>query len=477
MNKREIFDNLKVVVIGAGIAGLAAAVTLYEHGVENIAILEAQSVPGGRIKTVNFGGGYVDLGAQWLHGTKNELCRMAKENGLISPQISFEGLGNFYYGSGKVVPANVVHDVNNEVEKIMSHLEKSYNKHMPESVGEYMTSKFEEYLDSCEDSMYKEVKKELFDWHLRFQMIDNGCLDLRKLSSKAFGEYKFCGGQDYVNFKCGFQSIVDLLVSKLPDGCLFTSCPVKTIRWKENVSFLSENICEILTDNGAIFSAEHVIVTCPVGYLKSNWSMFWPELPLEYVKHFNCIGFDTINKIYLEYEEMWWGSLQGIQLVWNSEERKEKLKDSPELWTCDISGFDPVIDAPNVLVGWVGGEGALLMEKLSSNEIGIHCTNLLRTITGNKDIPEPINCVNSSWHSNKYIKGGYSHITVERERYKMVLSSLLKPVSTVLPDGSKHPSLMFAGEALHDTYYSTTHGAFESGKSQANRLINYIKCS
>lgn len=54
---------------------------------------EAQPEPGGRISSVQFGSGFVDLGAQWFHGTKNDLFQIAKENDFLHSTNSFEGLG------------------------------------------------------------------------------------------------------------------------------------------------------------------------------------------------------------------------------------------------------------------------------------------------------------------------------------------------------------------------------------------------
>lgn len=55
----------KIVIIGAGVAGIAAARKLLERGFRNILVLEAENRIGGRIQTIPFGGNVVDLGAQW----------------------------------------------------------------------------------------------------------------------------------------------------------------------------------------------------------------------------------------------------------------------------------------------------------------------------------------------------------------------------------------------------------------------------
>lgn len=39
----------------------------------------------------------------------------------------------------------------------------------------------------------------------------------------------------------------------------------------------------------------------------------------------------------------------------------------------------------------------------------------------------------------------------------------------------QHPTILIAGEAAHESHFSTTHGAFESGQSQARKLVDYRK--
>lgn len=61
-------ENLKVVIVGAGVAGLHAAYKLGQMGVRDVTILEALDRIGGRIHTIQVNGDWVELGAQWIHG-------------------------------------------------------------------------------------------------------------------------------------------------------------------------------------------------------------------------------------------------------------------------------------------------------------------------------------------------------------------------------------------------------------------------
>lgn len=45
----------RIVIVGAGASGIAAAAKLIENGLENLIILEAENRIGGRVNTVKFG--------------------------------------------------------------------------------------------------------------------------------------------------------------------------------------------------------------------------------------------------------------------------------------------------------------------------------------------------------------------------------------------------------------------------------------
>ena len=76
------------------------------------------------------------------------------------------------------------------------------------------------------------------------------------------------------------------------------------------------------TADGTVFEADHVIVTCSVGFLKKNaHHMFQPLLPNDKLAAIHRLGFGTVNKIFLEFEQPWWDKdSNGMQFAWTNGE-------------------------------------------------------------------------------------------------------------------------------------------------------------
>ncbi len=92
----------KVLVIGAGIAGLAAAQELQKNGFQ-VTVLEGRARIGGRIYTERTLGFPVDLGASWIHGIiDNPIGNLAREGNIAIKPTDFDNI--LLYGSnGKLI--------------------------------------------------------------------------------------------------------------------------------------------------------------------------------------------------------------------------------------------------------------------------------------------------------------------------------------------------------------------------------------
>lgn len=75
-----------VVIVGAGVAGLAAADRLRATGARTI-VLEARSVVGGRIMSTDLAGERVDVGAGYLHGSATAAWHYVEAGGLRTRRV------------------------------------------------------------------------------------------------------------------------------------------------------------------------------------------------------------------------------------------------------------------------------------------------------------------------------------------------------------------------------------------------------
>ncbi|XP_075223795.1 peroxisomal N(1)-acetyl-spermine/spermidine oxidase-like isoform X2 [Lycorma delicatula] len=496
----SLSSEYTVIIVGAGVAGLGACKTLIDAGVTNVLLLEGQNRAGGRVQSVQFSGlndslvvRWLELGAHWLHGQYSDLHNIAQSHDLLSDIRSAEGLGQYLQENGVEIETSIVAEVSNKVADILENCEQfwSSNADPPRSVGVYLKERFLRYLDECSDSpQIRKVKLDLFDWHIRFQVIDNSCNDLDDLSAKSWGRYKFSGGEDYINFKNGYSSLIDCLVNELPQGVLKLNTPVCRIMYNNYNDFSNNNNNQCIEttcpspvvvscETGDKYYCQHVIVTSSLGHLKRyHHKMFEPSLPSRLVKSIESIGYAVINKIFLCYDRSWWPKDQsGFQIVWSTSSINSDIKLLPEQeWMRDVTGFDVLSNVEGVILGWVGRGGAIAVEGLTETVVGEHCTYLLRHFMRNHDIPLPYKVFRSCWHSNRFICGGYSHSTVECDSDSDVkIDYLAQPVYIRTKNAFKHPAVMLAGEAVHETHFSTTHGAFESGQRQANEVLRFLK--
>ena len=57
----------KVLILGAGLAGIKAAKTLLDRDITDILILEGKNYTGGRIHAIEFANYPIETGANWIH--------------------------------------------------------------------------------------------------------------------------------------------------------------------------------------------------------------------------------------------------------------------------------------------------------------------------------------------------------------------------------------------------------------------------
>ncbi|XP_071986979.1 peroxisomal N(1)-acetyl-spermine/spermidine oxidase-like [Engystomops pustulosus] len=394
----------RVLIIGAGISGIAAAEKLHRHGLQNTQILEATGRTGGRIRSQRFAKGLVEIGAQWIHGPSqgNPVFRLAAQFGLLgsdalleeNQKMNFDGYTSanpvIYSSSGKKLSPDVFANI---TELYHTWLEKTRNITdggcTPEdSVGRFIRQKIVQSSPDW-DKELADINMAFLRGLLNMECCSSGTHSMDYVALCPFGEYTTFPGLD-CTFPKGYESLVNQMKAPLPGGSVLLNKAVQSIHW--NGSFPGEDShiypVKVMCEDGDSFVADHVIVTVPLGFLKKQSSDFFsPPLPPSKTQAIKNLGFGTNNKILLEFEKPFWeANTTVIQLLWEGDSPlTEPKKDLKKNWMRKLPVFvvlEPPEHLGHVLCGFLAGEESEFMETLTEEEILSSMTDLFRRFTG-----------------------------------------------------------------------------------------------
>lgn len=220
-------------------------------------------------------------------------------------------------------------------------------------------------------------------------------------------------------------------------------------------------------DNGKVINCEQVICTLPLGVLKAcAKDIFEPQLTTHKLEAIDRLLFGTVDKIILEYERPFLNpGVSEIMLLWDDRILPaEEASDLSKVWFRKIYSFTKLSDT--LLLGWISGKAAEYMEGLASEEVARVCTGILRSFLNDPFVPAPKACVHTSWHSQPYTRGSYTAMAVGASQ--LDIECLAEPLAG--PESSKL-RLAFAGEHTHSSFYSTVHGAYLTGRTAAQAVL------
>ncbi|OQV21516.1 Spermine oxidase [Hypsibius exemplaris] len=478
----------RIVIIGAGAAGLAAAEHLMENDFTNIVILEAQGRIGGRVWSQKIGQGHVEMGAQFIHG-KNILYDVAEQNKLIKnltphkkkdvDPLSEHGSGGEFLVEGGIevtpIMKAIFNDTYEAISTIFQHCKtgkaNSVTDDEKQNVGRWMKQQFELYLAEQKNDSddVKLFRHSILGWMMRVHRTDNACQSLYDLPVSEFAQYA-------ANLECIPLEVPMLHILKLT----LARAPINKVRLNkavQQIRFTGQSSCpiEITCQDGDVVEADHCIVTASLGFLKHNIETFFqPQLSHQKVQAVKDAGFGTVNKIVLRFRQAFWEEaygreVDGFQLLFSDmDDTESRLLDRP--WHRAILGFDVCKTLPNTLVGWVCGQQAQEMETLTDDEVAEQCQTVLQTFLRATVVPRPVQVLRANWFHNQYVRGSYSYAAKDQAKnVRTIAEPCWYYPSAAGGLGQQVPGLLFAGEATHPTLFSTVPGAVESGQPRDNR--------
>ena len=474
----ETANSPRIVIVGAGASGIAAAAKLLENGFQNVLILEAEDRIGGRVNTVEFANYTIDLGGQWIHGEKGNVAyELAAPLNITDHSDPYHD--EVYTSSGELIDPVITNNLTALYLKYLDSPDEMWSNTCNRSVGECFEAKFKPYFSQF--PQLNETMQEQLLWHFNLMQTSLDPADSwYDISAGEYADYATCEGDPAINWKeRGYSTILDILMKKFPNP--EDELPVlnNTILGAEvtKVDYSNEDgTVKLTTLDGKEHVADHVIMTPSLGVLKAQHeTLFNPQLPESKVRNIKGLGFGNACKIFLAFNDTWFNEKglknAGFSLLWNEEERKELESNPKTMWLPHAMGFYTVEHKPRLLYMWVSGKGARLMDDLTDDEVFDQTTQLLHNfLSKHYNVSRPTAMIRSKWHQNKHFRGTYSYRSMETVRTNSSAIQLSEPIVKM-----EKPLILFAGEATKDLYFSTVHGAIGAGWREAERLINLYR--
>nr|CAD1844742.1 unnamed protein product [Ananas comosus var. bracteatus] len=436
-----------VVVIGAGLAGLAAARQLMLFGFK-VVVLEGRKRCGGRVYTKRMEGANksaaADLGGSVLTGTHgNPLGIIGKQLGLSLYKVRDKC--PLYRPDGNPVDPDMDGKVENAFNKLLdkaSRLRQCMGEvAMDVSLGAALETFRHVYGDAVTDD---EVN--LFNWHLANLEYANAGL-LSKLSLAFWDQDDpFDMGGDH----CFLPGGNGRLVQALSEGVsIIYEKTVHTIRYGvDGVQVIA---------GGQVYEGDMALCTVPLGVLKNGSIKFVPELPQRKLDGIKRLGFGLLNKVAMLFPYVFWST---------DLDTFGHLSDDPskrgEFFL--FYSYATVAGGP-LLIALVAGEAAHKFESMPPTDAVTLVLQILRGIYEPQgiEVPDPLQSVCTRWGTDSFSLGSYSHVAVgaSGDDYDILAESV--------GDGR----LFFAGEATTRRYPATMHGAFISGLREAANIAHH----
>ena len=317
----------RVLVVGAGIAGLAVANALAHAGVP-CRVVEARSRVGGRLRTENLTGSVVDLGGSWIHHPDgNPLRELARSVAVACrPGNPLENLRAFDCSTGKwLSPAEL--DVSMAVEPD-GFIEALDDLRVTLGTGASAADGVDAYL-AASALVGDDLRRARQALRAHIEADAAGSAEHQSLSW-LWTQAEYPG--DYFGDlpEGGYASLVDALAVGLD----------VQLEWPVARVDLLEDGVVLTSESGATETGSQAVVTVPLGVLQSGRPSFSPPLPSDRVEAVARLGFGRYEKVALEFHEAFWRGAGVSHLVLFPPE-----VDEPASWVFDLDAFsgDPVL--------------------------------------------------------------------------------------------------------------------------------------
>ncbi len=401
-------SEVDVAVIGAGAAGIAAARRLIEAGAVSVLVLEGRERAGGRAWTVEADGIAMDLGCEWLHSAdRNVLAPLAERLGFSLDRQRPDWTRRLRY-SGESEEAEADWLRQREAHYWAIHRAAQGPVDMPAAAVLEPGGRWNALLDAVST------------WA--------NAVELECLSVKDNDRYEDSG----INWRLreGYGRLFAALAEGLP------------IAFGAEVSRVEHRGSRIrlATSRGTV-SAARVIVTVPTAAIAGEHLVFDPPLP-DKLAAASGLPLGLADKLFFAFD----GDMQERFLVGSTSRR--------ETMSYQVRPFG----RPRIHC-FFGGRFAARLERDGIAAMAAFAADELAGLFGETIRRQLRPLAASFWRQDEFAGGSYSYALPGHADDRARLAA---PVDD---------RLFFAGEACSLNFFSTAHGAYETGTAAAESAL------
>ncbi len=429
-------DGTSVVVVGGGVAGLAAAAEL-AHAGARVKLLEARERLGGRIFTLHEPqfDTPVELGAEFIHGKPPEIWDVLRASGAGVYEVEGE---NWCSRQGTLRPC----DFFNKIEPLLAQMTTA-GADRP----------FTSFLDCAQADA--ETKRQALAYVAGFHASRPEEISVHSLVHGLQADAAIEGDRAF-RLPGGY----DLLVQQLAAKCdplhvsIRRGCVVREVRWsKGEVAIFAQSA----GGERVSVTAPRALITVPLGVLQqppgsTGAIEFSPALDAKR-DPLRQLTMGKVIRTTLRFRERFWADtkLADMSFLFSDDDT------FPTWWTL-VPRQNPV------LTGWAP---AACAERFAHKTSEFMIQQALETIARllHWDGEETARLLEKAyvhdWQADSFARGAYSYVKVGGESAPRALAEPLEE------------TLFFAGEATDYTgYHGTVHGAIASGRRAAGEILD-----
>ena len=522
-------DEPTVIIVGAGIAGLAAAYRLCRspapdnnHNKQpqfHVTIVEAADRIGGRVWPYRHDNGSsssstaigIDLGGQWLHegGRRNPIRNVLKELGLRLKRYppGFDKRTNYNAVTGQPLDA-----------KLLRRARKLCQTHLKECIRQYQSSSVGINKDTSQQELVNELLQTLRDnentadsssstsssllrQYIRYSLYTTECYEgcsLRDMSVLLDDIYQEFSGDDEM-IEGGYEALLDKLMDTIqPHTTLLLNSVVETIQYNNNNNNNSSSGgVQVRLQNGDTIHGDYCVCTVSIGVLQQRRVGFVPDLPVSRWEAVDSIGMGTLNKVLLVFASVFWHQQECFGTMHPTDPTQHKLffdgsveyNGQPALLVLLASDASYRVDPKSTMT--TSSSTTTLHHDDDDNKHS-DCGGSTDNCPSSSSTPASAAAVETGMTDSAIVneclgtlQTVFGKDTVTELRYSKVTRWNSNPLTCgaysftkvgcaeEAYDEIERPlgRLRFAGEATSKTNHATVHGAWMTGEREAERLF------